>query len=311
MDKVTVITTCYNDAAGIKKYLTNICSQTIQPQEIIIVDGGSKDNTIELIEEYKNNNPSIPIRIIQDGRLNIAQGFNLGIKNAKTELVCLTCIGNNFTNDMLIKLCNGIESGNYDACYGRMIGIDKGKFSHMYNECFVGGSKGLPIMSNRCVLYNKRTFEIAGFFLENFFYAGEDAEFLTTFKNKGLVAKSIDDILVAWETPKNKKEYLRQLKFYSIADLQYQPILCQFLNKESLFLLIVLISIFCTYFFTYGIFVVLLILLLKILYTIISKKLSFIYSIFYMSREYIKLYYKFKYIKFCSFTNRVIREKKK
>lgn len=311
MNKVTIITTCYNDAANIKKYLINICSQTMQPQEIIIVDGGSKDNTIELIEEYKSNNPSIPIRIIQDGRLNIAQGFNLGIKNADTELVCLTCIGNNFTNDMLMKLCEGIESGDYDACYGRMIGIDKGKFSHMYNKCFIGGSEGLPTMSNRCVLYNKRTFEITGFFLENFFYAGEDAEFLKTFKDKGLVAKSIDDILVAWETPKNKKEYLKQLKFYSIADLQYQPILSQFLNKESLLLLIVLILICCTYFFRYGIFVALFLLLLRILYTIISKKLSFTYSIFYISREYIKLYYKFKYIKFCSPTNRVIREKKK
>lgn len=306
MNEVTVITTSFNDAKNIHKYLDNVCSQSVSPTEIIVVDGGSKDNTVSLMEAYKEK-AKVPIRIIQKGRLNIAQGFNLGIKHSKTPLVCLTCIGNSFPFDMLETLLDGFSESKCEACYGKMAGINNGRISKLYNKCFVGGDAGVPVMSNRCVLYDKSVFEKVGLFLENFVYAGEDAEFLQAFYKKGLKANYIPKVVVYWETPNSWKEYLKKLKFYSIAELQYDSIIKQYLNKDSAILFIILVSILWAI-GNVGLLVIPLILFMAlVLYVTVTKKLSLIEAFFYLSRRYIKLYYKVKCAKYSFAKYRVRR----
>lgn len=307
MNEVSVITTSFNDAKNIIGYLDNICSQSILPNEIIIADGGSTDDTIAIIEAYKSKT-NVPIRVLQKGRLNIAQGFNLGITKSNTKLVCLTCIGNSFPNDMLANLLVGYKESPCDACYGKMVGKANGKISELYNKCFVGGDIGLPVMSNRCVLYDKSVFDKVGLFLEKFHYAGEDAEFLYAFKKNGCKAKYIPEVVVYWETPNCWKEYLGKLKFYSIAELQYDRIFNQFVNRDSIFLLLVLISIItCTLCNILFLFIPLAIFTLVLCYAIIVKGMSPIETFFFFSRGYIKLFYKIKYMKYCFVKNRVRR----
>ena len=299
MNKITVVTTSYNDSKNISKYLDSMCSQSVSPFEIIIADGGSKDNTLSIIEAYKRKT-AIPIRVVQKGRLNIAQGFNLGIKYAQTQLVCLTCIGNTFPNDMLETLFHSFFETKCDACYGKMAGINNGKISKLYNKCFLGGETGIPVMSNRCVLYDKRVFDKIGFFLEHFLYAGEDAEFLQAFKKKGMKANFVPKVVVYWETPNSWNEYLKKLKFYSIAELQYSAIMKQYINKDLALLFIFIASLILG-----GMGKVFIIIIplacfaTLILYTSISKKLSLNESLFCLSRRYIKLFYKIKYVKYC------------
>ena len=54
---ITVVTTSFNDEKNIKEYLECFFSQTLQPKELIIADGGSSDKTIEIIEEVKERAP--------------------------------------------------------------------------------------------------------------------------------------------------------------------------------------------------------------------------------------------------------------
>lgn len=304
---ISVITTSFNDSKNIKRYLKDILSQTLLPSEIIVVDGGSKDNTVAIIQDEREKYKEVSIKVVQDGHLNIAQGFNLGIKNAQYDLVCITCIGNTFPNDMLQKLLDGYKSGVYDACYGYMIGVDKGNFSRRYNTCFVGGDKGVPVMSNRCVLYNKKVFDVVGYFLEGFIYAGEDAEFLKSFKEKGLKAKCIPQVIVRWETPNSWDEYLKKMKFYSIGELQYDDTIKQFINKDSIFAITIftlLILIVCDWQFA---FVGIVLAIIRILYIVIKSRISIANALLALSRIYIKLFYKLKYIRYSKPSNKVTR----
>ena len=51
------ITTVYNEEDSIVEFLESLKGQTRLPSEIIIVDGGSKDRTFEMIEEFFKDGP--------------------------------------------------------------------------------------------------------------------------------------------------------------------------------------------------------------------------------------------------------------
>ncbi len=51
--KLTVITVCFNAAKDLKKTLDSVLTQTFIDFEYLVIDGGSKDNTLDLLETYK------------------------------------------------------------------------------------------------------------------------------------------------------------------------------------------------------------------------------------------------------------------
>ena len=60
--KVSVVTVCYNAAATIGHTLSSFLEQAYPDKELVVVDGGSTDGTVELVETFKD--PAI--RIVSD-----------------------------------------------------------------------------------------------------------------------------------------------------------------------------------------------------------------------------------------------------
>ncbi|MEM7457376.1 MAG: glycosyltransferase, partial [Planctomycetota bacterium] len=60
-------------------------NQTRLPDEIVIVDGGSKDGTWEFLKSYTFDN-DIQLVAIQDAGCNVARGRNIAIVNATNEI---------------------------------------------------------------------------------------------------------------------------------------------------------------------------------------------------------------------------------
>ena len=52
--KISIITVCYNEAKTIEKTLESIFSQSYKNIESIVIDGGSTDGTVDIIERYKD-----------------------------------------------------------------------------------------------------------------------------------------------------------------------------------------------------------------------------------------------------------------
>lgn len=75
-DKVSIITVCLNSEATIRQTMESVLRQTYKNIEYVIVDGGSTDQTMEIVQEY------IPLF---DGRLKYTAGQDNGIYDAMNK----------------------------------------------------------------------------------------------------------------------------------------------------------------------------------------------------------------------------------
>ena len=53
--KISLITACFNSEATIRTAIDSVLSQKGVDVEYIVVDGGSKDGTVEVVEEFSRN----------------------------------------------------------------------------------------------------------------------------------------------------------------------------------------------------------------------------------------------------------------
>ena len=53
--KISVITVVYNNVTGIKSTLESFCSQWWEDKELLVIDGGSNDGTVDVIRSYSNS----------------------------------------------------------------------------------------------------------------------------------------------------------------------------------------------------------------------------------------------------------------
>ena len=80
---ITVIVPVINEEEKIKTCLEAIFNQTLLPNEVIIVDGNSKDNTVI-------NASKFPVRILYENYHTRAGACQIGVENAKNEFVAFT-----------------------------------------------------------------------------------------------------------------------------------------------------------------------------------------------------------------------------
>ncbi|MBK2094781.1 glycosyltransferase [Francisella philomiragia] len=94
--KFTVITVCYNSEKTIQKTLRSIKDQTYKNIEYIIIDGGSTDKTLEIINNYKD----IVDILISEPDNGIYDAMNKGIKLATGDYIGFLNSDDYYTNDI-------------------------------------------------------------------------------------------------------------------------------------------------------------------------------------------------------------------
>jgi glycosyltransferase involved in cell wall biosynthesis len=89
-ERTALIVTVLNEADTIDDLLASVVGQTCQPDEVVIVDGGSRDLTLERIDAWSDR---LPLRVISAPGANIARGRNVAIHATTCEVVAVTDAG--------------------------------------------------------------------------------------------------------------------------------------------------------------------------------------------------------------------------
>lgn len=85
--RVSVVIPCYNEALYLPRVLAALARQTHAPLEILIVDGGSRDGTVDLVRQWAEAHPAVPVRVLHNPQRHIPHALNLGIAAARGEII--------------------------------------------------------------------------------------------------------------------------------------------------------------------------------------------------------------------------------
>lgn len=116
--KVSIITSCYNRGYCIKDTIESVCRQDHSNIEYIIVDGASSDDTMEIVNSYKEK---ISI-IISEPDTGIYNAINKGIEIATGDIVGLMHSDDVFFSDNVISsIVKAFKNNDADLVYGNGI----------------------------------------------------------------------------------------------------------------------------------------------------------------------------------------------
>ena len=119
--KVSIVTPTYNSAKTIVDTILSVNKQDYANIEHIIIDGGSKDNTLELIR----NTPNRVKKIISEPDKGIYDAMNKGVALATGNIVGILNSDDFYnSNDVIAKVVKTFQEGEYEGVYGDLEYVD-------------------------------------------------------------------------------------------------------------------------------------------------------------------------------------------
>lgn len=113
--KVSIITVCYNSEQYLKSAIESVLSQDYKNVEYIIVDGASKDGTLDIIKSYGNK----ITKVISEPDKGIYDAMNKGIKAATGDVVGILNSDDYFTDENSVSaITECFKQSELDAVYG-------------------------------------------------------------------------------------------------------------------------------------------------------------------------------------------------
>ncbi len=206
---ISIITVCLNNAEELEKTIKSVIAQEYTNKEFIIIDGGSTDETLDIISNYKE----VISCWISEKDNGIYDAMNKGISFAKGDFINFLNAGDYYHDEEVLKNVASRMQLNNDS--GILYGLSE-NFSTAENLKYLSGNKidekvlwkGMPIC-HQSMFFNKRLFNELGFYDLSFGNMA-DYEFLLRYLNNSVENKMIF-----------VREPLAKFNLYGLSDLNY------------------------------------------------------------------------------------------
>lgn len=172
--KISVIVPVLNEESHIKKCIDSLVNQEFLNYEIIIIDNGSKDNTMNLIKKYEN------VILLSENRKGSYIARNRGINLAKGEIIAFTDADCIVHKNWLKELYKGFSNVNIGCVVGSIVPYQGKNIVEIYsrNKDILSqkttlDTKFLPYGQTANVAFKKDVFNIIGMFDEIQIYGGD------------------------------------------------------------------------------------------------------------------------------------------
>jgi glycosyltransferase involved in cell wall biosynthesis len=116
--KISIITVSYNSEATIADTVRSVASQSYQTIEHLVIDGRSKDSTVQIVEELRH--PHLILSSEPDA--GIYDAMNKGLKRASGEVIGFLNSDDFFADsDVLEKVAAVFQDESVEACYADLV----------------------------------------------------------------------------------------------------------------------------------------------------------------------------------------------
>lgn len=199
--KISIITVCYNSASTIEQTIQSVLSQDFRDFEYIVVDGGSKDATVEILEKFKDR-----IRYISEKDNGIYDAMNKGLKMAQGEIIGIIGADDFYpSNDVLSEVATAFNKYGTDSIYGDVQFVNAGsehkvvrywKVEEYRKENWLNG-----FMPPHIAFYLKKSaYEKYGYYRTDLVCAGDYELMLRILYKNNVSSKHISKVLMTMRT---------------------------------------------------------------------------------------------------------------
>lgn len=123
--KISIITATYNSEKTLKDTLESVLKQTYSNYEHIIIDGLSKDNTMQIVKEYEKKYNG-KLKYISEKDTGLYDAMNKGINLATGDIIGILNSDDMYANEKVLeKIVEKFRSTNCDGTYAKLIFMDE------------------------------------------------------------------------------------------------------------------------------------------------------------------------------------------
>lgn len=212
--KISIITITYNSAKTVEETIKSVVSQNYPNLEYLIIDGGSKDTTLDIVEKYRDKISFV----LSEPDKGISDAFNKGIKNATGEIIGIINSDDILLPEALQAISDAYE-GEVDVYRGNTViwnpELDTNVSMMPGMRCSVDEKWGGAV-NHPSTFITKRAYDKIGLYNVEYRFA-MDVDILYRLYNAGLIFKRIDKDLAKFRlggdtsslwTKKVKERYL-------------------------------------------------------------------------------------------------------
>lgn len=122
--KISIITVCYNSEKTIEDTIKSVLNQTYKNYEYLIIDGNSKDNTLEIIKKYEQKFVG-KLKYISEKDKGLYDAMNKGINMANGDIIGIINSDDVLAhNDVFEKINQILKNDNFDGVYSDLLFLD-------------------------------------------------------------------------------------------------------------------------------------------------------------------------------------------
>ncbi len=199
---VSVVIPNFNGAKFIAEAINSVLSQTYEKYEIIVVNDGSTDNSLEILEAFSDK-----ITVIQSENYGAAHARNLGILHSKGEYISLLDADDYWHVQKLEKQIDSITSSNSDLVYcasnvidvdRHLINILRPKFSgNCYEQFKKFPTSAIIVAGCSSSLFSRKILASSGLFNTKVTPPSEDWDFFRRVSRGGKI-DFLEEVLVTY-----------------------------------------------------------------------------------------------------------------
>ncbi len=127
--KISIITVCFNSAHTIRDTIESVFSQSYNNIEYLIIDGGSTDGTLDVIDQYRNDGIAC---VISEPDRGMYDAMNKGIKMATGDAIGILNSDDLFEDDDVIRdVVATFSNADSDMVVGDVVWVDRNDLSRV------------------------------------------------------------------------------------------------------------------------------------------------------------------------------------